>query len=341
MAIPVGFIPLAAAALTLEYLRRQVLPSAPSTEPIGEPYTPPFEGGQCPVNYAVDIIGTRRDTGLSEKLDTRGIMGAISSVEQTVASGVRTLTVTGSQGILSTQRQDSIYSNLGIANIRRTDGQPDNCGNLANPNPPPPIASDGLANSPAIETDDDDPLVQGAPIVVIPPLGSVLANIIAAVKAATDALAAVKGIADAINAIADTIRGIKDWLDDKNKDDRTKKTLFVHNYGSVRKDGFLRLYPSGEANGFEPVYIDLQLLSIPIGYGKYFGDLSPNFYKFKPLGYISFVSPSFGTLETVEIEFTRTSINVPENAFGFFYHLGLENVIRANVSLFYLRPQAD
>jgi hypothetical protein len=145
---------------------------------------------------------------------------------------------------------------------------------------------------------------------------------------------------DAIKLIGDTVDAIKDWLDDKDRDDDSKKELYLHDYGSIRKDGFLRLYPDGGIEGFKPIYIDLQLLSIPIGYGKYFGNLSPNFYRFKSLGHISFVSSSFGVLENHELAFSRVSLAVPELAYGFFYHLGLDDSIRANVSLFYLRSQS-
>lgn len=340
MAISPFMIPLAAAVIGLDFLRRQLLPDAPETNPVAAPYTPPFTGGQCNTLYAYDVTFLDVSSGNRSAPITRTIQGAITDVSPfNDRNGTAGIDVTGASG----KQTESFGSNsftrdYEVSNIRRVDGQPDNCGNLPNPNPSLPIASDGLASSSAPVIDNDSPLVQGAPIVAIPPLAAIVANIVTAVKAAVDALAAAKSLADAIKAIADTINGIKDWLDDKNKDDPTKKTLFVHNYGRIRKDGFLRLYPNGEVRGYQPVYLDLQLLSIPIGYGKYFGNLSPNFYRFKSLGHISFVSPTFGVLKTVEIEFSRTSVNIPENAFGFFYHLGLEDTIRANASLFYLKP---
>lgn len=333
-------IPLAAAALSLDYLRRQLLPQAPSTSPVSEPYTPPFEGGQCPTFYTVRVSFVEISTGNRiPPYDAFTVQAPVLGIEPfnnvNGSSGVRVITANGTN---TEQANASFYRDY-EATLRRSDGLEDDCGNLPNPNPPPSVAADGLANSSPPDIASDDDLVLGAPLVTIPPLGAALAAIAAAVAAAATALDALKKIMDAIQAIGDVLDKIKDWLDDSDKDKRKKKTLAFHNYGSIRKDGFLRLYPSAEPEGFEPAYIDLQLLSIPIGYGKYFGNLSPNFYRFKSLGHISFVSSSFGILSTHEIEFTRTSINVPDNAFGFYYHIGLEDIIRANVSLFYLKSQ--
>lgn len=327
-----------AASLT-DYLRRQLLPSAPTTSPVSDPYTPPFIGGQCSIPYTVKIMVTDKSTNVESVFDTRGVTGPIRGAEvfDDIPNNVLRLTITSSSAPLVKLANKNFYKNLRLGAIIPPSGVSDNCGNLQNPNGAPSIASDGLAGVAAPQLDNDDNLVSGAPIVALPSIAAILAAAIAAAKAAGAALDAIKSIADAIAAIGDLLDKIKDWLEDKDKDDDTKKDLYVHTYGSIRKDGFLRLYPQGTENGFKPVYIDLQLLSIPVGFGKYFGTLSPNFYRFQSLGHISFVSPSFGILSTHEIEFTRTSMTVPDNAYGFFYHLGLEDVIRANVSLFYLK----
>lgn len=324
-----------------DYLRRNLLPEVSETEPVGNPYTPPFEGGQCEVPYTLTFKSTNAAGG-NLTTWTTGVNGKINAItpfvdEPLTGCGVRIETTSGTS-ILN--GNCAFYRNFVLESIDRTDGLDDTCGNLPNPESPPPVSSDGLAQSPPPDIDDDENLVMGAPLVALPSIPALIALIGAAVRAATDALNAIKDIMDAIDVISDILDKIKKWMEDKDKNDDTKKSLFIHNYGSIRKDGFLRLYPSGEYSGFSPQYIDLQLLSIPIGYGKYFGNRSPNFYRFKSLGHISFVSASFGVLETHEIEFTRTSITVPKNAYGFYYHIGLEDVIRANVSMFYLKNVA-
>lgn len=322
------------------YLRRALLPPAPVTTPVSNSYTPPFTGGQCTgATYAIDFRFTPYGGGSPFTSSLGGIEGAISSIgAPTLISSLWTVVVTDRGGV-RTRTLGLSYSDFYPApvqiGVRRTGGGLDNCGNLPNPESPPPVPSDGLGGSAPPSLVGDEVLVVGAPIVAIPSLGGALAAVLAALRAAGDALAIAAALADAIELIGDVIDAVKDWLDDESEDEQKHKTVKYHNYGSVRKDGFLRLFPSAYPDGFEPQYIDLQLLSIPVGYGKYFGNLSPNFYRFKTLGHISFVSSSFGILSTHEIEFSRTSINVPPNALGFYYHIGLEDVIRANVSLFY------
>ena len=322
-----------------DYLRQGLQPPAPSTEGVGEPYTPPFEGGQCPVVYAFDITFLVVATGERSAPVGGSVQAPIGNIETFEdRNGAAGIEVTGASGtaVYSFGSKD-FYRDYQLSNLRRADGLPDNCGDLPNPNLPPSPAEDGLAQSPPPDLEDDRNLATGAPLVLLPSIAPLIAAAAAALGAAADLAGKAAALMDALAAIADALDRLAGKENDKEPEEDEKKSLFKHNYGSVRKDGFLRLYPNGEVEGFEPMYIDLQLLSIPIGYGKYFGKLSPNFYRFKSLGHISFVSASFGILETHEIEFTRTSLNVPRGAYGFYYHLGLEDVIRANVAMFYLK----
>lgn len=338
-------IPLAAGVIGLDYLRRLLLPPVGNTSPVGAPFTPPFPGGQCvgaqytfKIDYRVDINGV--DTSIFGFARDENAVGPFRGVEVVDAGSSYQWYLLDGNGrtFLYGFPKNPSRTNARaiISNVVRTNGL-DNCGNLPNPNAAPPIGSDGLASGGGVTASTGSPLVQGAPIVAIPSIKAIVTAIGSAVRAAVDVLSALKDVMDAINAIGGILDAIRDWIDGQEKDKPKNKNLFRFDYGSIKKDGFLRLYPEGEIQGFEPTYIDLQLLSIPIGYGKYFGELSPNFYRFRSLGHISFVSSSFGVLETREIEFSRTSLNVPSNAYGFFYHLGLEDAIRANVSLFYLQ----
>ena len=351
-------LPLAFAVLGLDFLRRLLLPSAPPTSPVSPPYTPPFSGGQCvgrPYQLEVGwtdsrgavyaVFGNDNSSGITTpypesliRSQGMGVSGKIDSITSFVRLGTSTAWRMTINGVFVNFIPSGSPSSPVIRRVFSV-GFTDNCGDIPNPNPAPPVASDGLADSAPLAVVDDEELVIGAPLVTIPSIGAIVAAIAAAVRVASDALAAIKELVNAIETIGEILDKIRDWIEDRDKDNDKKKSLYRHDYGSVRKDGFLRLYPNGEHNGFSPQYIDLQLLSIPISYGKYFGELSPNFYRFKSLGHISFVSPSFGVLSTHELEFSRISLNVPDNAFGFFYHLGLDDTIRANVSLFYLKNQ--
>lgn len=345
----------------LDYLFRQLLPPASPSVPVGSSYTPPFVGGQCPVIYRVilecfaTIDGVEGSYVGQADFNNPGFTGAITGagfeLVSTSANGTKTygwyiLTHGGTNKyqITSTGRLDyqsqPTSGRVNILLIQRKDGQPDNCGNVSNPTPTKPVSDSGIADSgsPNLE---NNPIVQaGIPVLAIPSFMSALLAALNAAKSASDALAAVRAIAEAIEAIADLLNALKDKADkDKKKDDPNNKEITRNDFGSIRFDGYLRLYPSTGTNEREAIYIDLQLLSIPIWYGKYFGKSSPNFYRFKSLGYISFTSPTFGIIETKEIEFSRMSLNVPSNASGFFYHLGLDGDIVGNISAFYQKPK--
>lgn len=343
----------------LDYLRRELLPSAPVSAPVGEPYTPPFGGGQCNVAYWVQVaagiengaIVYQWTTGTAafnrDQLSpspTTPVQGGVKGLTYTTQSnGWNCIAQGGSSSVsffVPNFGQTSSFPPR-IEQVRRQDGGVDNCGDLSNPNPPPPVGSDGIASSPVPNVEGEGlKVVQGIAIPPVPNFAAALAAALAAARAATDALSAIKAIADAIDALTNLLNKLKDALDNKDKDEDDKaKSVFRYNFGSLSKDGFRRLYPDENTSKLMCSYIDLQILSIPVGYGKYFGSLSPNFYRFKSLGYISFVTPTFGVMEVREIEFARVSMEVPENAFGFFYHLGLDGAIFANASGFYVKEE--
>lgn len=356
IAIPLrALLPYALGAL--EYLLRPLLAPAPITQPVAAPYTPPFAGGQCADLYNVTVrrYYTRTNSGeLDNGTLTLTVRGPITG------TGFRQIGQNGNgktyewfiscQGGANIQQVSTIGDFGGniiasgrapIENIVRQDGaSSDSCGNVANPNTANPTSSTGLADSGSPNLDNDDVVQAGVPVIAIPSFLSALLAALQAAKSAADALAGVRAIADAIEALADLLNGLKDNADkDKKEKDKNNKEISRHDFGSIRYDGYLRLYPSTNVSDKEATYIDLQLLSIPVWYGKYFGTRSPNFYRFKSLGYISFTSPTFGIIETKEIEFSRMSLNVPANASGFFYHLGLDGAIVGNVSAFYIKAK--
>jgi len=357
----IGFIVLPIAALAayalggLDYLRGLLSPPAAETEPVQDPFIPPFEGGQCLVQYTISLRirqfqnGSLINTNTIAHGNSPVYFGAIRSIQPASIAGgdslngykvadndnagnprIRTF---GSGFSTSTDPLDVQVDQI---EILRADSQPDNCGNLPNPNEAPLVSEDGIADSGDPDFDDDEVVITGSPIVLLPNFLPVLAAAIAAARAALDALTAIKAIANAIEAIADLLDKIKDRLDDdkKDKDDRNK-TISRHSFGSIKEDGYLRLYPSSNLSDKRAIYLDLQFQAIPVGYGKYFGKLSPNYYRFKSLGYIAFTSPTFGVMDVKELEFSRVSLEIPENASGFYYHLGLDGAIIANISAYY------
>lgn len=346
-------LPLAALAAYalggLDYLRRQLLPPAPVSDGVVAAYTPPFTGGQCSgIRYYINVSVTQprvNRTGETLNQIEFSAFGAITDVRVAFNSGGSpSVFFTGKDSVGSVFNGSNAIPNLlsneafvvNSISLVRADGQTTECGNIPNPNQPIPTPIDGLAESGEPNLDNDDVVKEGIAVIAIPSFLSALLAALQAAKSAADALSAIKSIANAIETLVDLLNGLKDNADkDKKEKDKDNKEISRHDFGSIRYDGYLRLYPSSATNKKESVYIDLQLLSIPINYGKYFGKKSPNFYRFRSLGYISFTSPTFGVIETIEIKFSRMSLNVPPNASGFFYHLGLDGSVIGNISAFY------
>jgi len=107
--------------------------------------------------------------------------------------------------------------------------------------------------------------------------------------------------------------------------------------GRINNDGFLRLYPATNPDKFICEQLDIIVLDIPIGYGRVFGRLSPNRFPFRVIGTISFVSITQGIIKTYDLEYVRNSLEVPVNAIGFFYNLGLDGVIKAEPTAIYTK----
>ena len=144
-------------------------------------------------------------------------------------------------------------------------------------------------------------------------------------------------IAKQIQELEKEVRKLKTKESKKEEDDAKK--VIRYDFGSANRDGFIKLYPDSNPDSYEATFVDVQIFNIPIGSGKYFGDKSPHFYKYRSLGQIHFVSPTFGILESREVDFARLSLNIPDNCFGFFYHFGLNGLINANLSAFYSKTE--
>ena len=342
----------------LSFLRRALLPESPATSGVRDIYVPPFTGGQAAgvqyfFGYSVYFLDGNGNIEGEEQVrcnwnngsdNFENPTGGYSSPILTGPIGTPVLTPNGFK-LFNQAGQEVYFTQLGSSwrfariKIGRIDGLPDNSGPPPDNSIPPPVAGDGIAESPNPNVEGDGlKIVQGSPIVAVPSFAAALAAALAAAKSAADALSAIKSIADAISSILDLLNKLKDFLDGKD-DPNSRKSIIRYDFGSISKDGFLRLYPNLNSNGIQASYLDIQILSIPIGFGKYFGNKSPNRYRYQSLGYISFVSPSFGIMEVREIEFNRVSFVVPNDAIAFFYHLGLDGEIKANATGFYIKEE--
>ena len=318
---------------------------APKPSGLGNSYTPPFLGGQCSDgNYTVTFRAKAKfpaspqdDSFYDSSITFTGTFGGLEwRTGNNNLCVWRTVSGTTSNTGLCVNSFNGARVGDGFENIvvTRNNGI-DNCGNLNNPIPPPSINDDGLfnPNNPFIgdENGTINPaaivLIPAIPLVLIPLISSAIAAALAAAKAATDALEAIKKIAEALEGLADLWKLLKEFLDDWKKNRPKNRDIVRQTYGQILGDGALDFFPNNNTK-FKAIQLDVIITAIPIGFGKFFGSLSPNRYRYKELGYIAFYSVNQGILETHSIQFKRTSYQIPELAVGFIYHLGLDDQIR-------------
>lgn len=219
--------------------------------------------------------------------------------------------------------------------LGRSDGQSDTCGNTPNPIPSPAIPDDGLFNpsNPRIADDNGtlNPaaivLAPAAPLVLINGLGTAIGAALAAARAAASALDAIQKVAEALEGLGKLWDKLQEFLDEWEKNRPKKRDIVRQTYGRILGDGALDFFPNNNTK-FQAIQLDVVITNIPIGFGRYFGNLSPSRYRFRELGYIAFYSVNQGILEVHSIQFKRTSYQIPELAVGFIYHLGLDEQIK-------------
>lgn len=318
---------------------------APKPEPIGLPYNPPFLNGQVDTEWIsiFDFDNTQQTiyddfisfnaNGTPATYNGLLVRGIVNSVTPE-SGGVRI--ITSRENVFKPAGNSSFVPIILSAKFYRLDGNPNQGGQQPNPNPIPPIGDDGLfkPNNPTISNEND--VINPAAIVLAPALPLVLVTAIAAgyaaamaaAKAASDALEAVKKIAEGLEALKSLWDKLKEFLDEWERSRPKKRDITRQTYGRIEGDGALDFF-APNSKKVEAIQLDIVVTNIPIGFGKYFGSLSPSRYRYKELGYIAFYSVNQGILETHSLQFKRTTLEIPKLAVGFIYHFGLDNQIKA------------
>jgi hypothetical protein len=232
-----------------------------------------------------------------------------------------------------------------VTRVVRADGAPDTGGNLPNPNPPPSIGVDGIAESAAPNLlAGANPIITGTPLTddgsgeLATGANADFSN--AGVLAPTSTAGAIAAIAAGLSKLASYLSLLNDLLKLLKKlTSKTNKSSFYYNYGNLSGDGFIKILSEPPDSSVTPLYLDLQFTEVNPSLGKVLGDKSPNYYAFNSLGNIRFVSSTFGVLSITQVRHIRTSIEIPSLAYGFFYHFGLNGINKANASGFYLKEE--
>ena len=319
----------------LNFLRS--IPSffAPKPSSVGLPYSPPFNGGQCSgKNYTIQYSVYFPDGTFwqNAQIILDGAIGGLRSFPSGDFTGINIVYRNGTKFYnVVTNPAFSVTINSVIT----YDGSNDDCGNLPNPTPNPSINDDGLfsPNNPVIG--DENGTLNPAAIVLSPAAPLILiggglaaaAAAAAAAQAASDALAAIKKVAESLDALKKLWEKLQEFLEEWEKDRPKNRDIVRQTYGSIEGDGAIDFYPLRNKN-FVAIQVDIVVTEVPLGFGKYFGSMSPSRYRYKELGYISFYSINKGIIETQSIQFKRSSLAIPKTAVGFIYHFGLDNKIK-------------
>lgn len=321
---------------------------APISTNFVPPYTPPFTGGQCisrPYKILIQwseanrgtfyaVFGGQNSRGALEppadstiRAQGNNVNGAITGINSIVNNnGVWLVTINGVSVAYLPQTPPSGFK---ISKVLTANSGIDNCGNLPSNIPPSSSNSSGLSTAPAPTLDiQDDGVNQIKEGLAPTSLVAALSGAIAAIKSASDTL-------DAIRNLADFAAELLSKLDDREDEEQNRFSLISKQFGVIEKDGYLRLYPDIDGSKFELILLEIEIISIPIFYGKVVSLLSPFRYPFKKLGYVCTVSPNFGIISFKDLEFKRVSIIPEKLATGIFFNLGLSGQIKARVTGFY------
>lgn len=313
------------AGLIVDFLN----PAPPSVDFPPEPFVPPFTGGQCPVTYIVNLRTRRTSDNFQQDWGTFVGIGPIQFLGLTDNPSGQSIKVVFANGSAPESSIGEFVEGLyvSISTFVRNDGQDDDCGDIPNPNPQEPTNENGLTDAPFPDIENgEDILVEGVAPLVVP---SALAAALAALRLAIDAAAIGNAIANALEEL-DRLNRARNNERKPTPDDEPpadgKPTIVRYTFGFLEGDGYINLYPDINTK-YEGIYLDIIIENIPVGFGKEFGRRSPNRYKFRKLGWVAFVSPSFSLFNFQELEFRRNCLPIPEGAIGFYYNLGLDKVI--------------
>ena len=309
---------------------------APKPTPFAAPWVPPFTGGQCVdgqyrVYVNIQPVGQfPSQTFVTEVGKVLGLVRGLADPNDGLMVGF--LKSDGTTVYKRIIRDPATPAQ--IDRVERLNGL-DNCGNLSNPTPAPSINDDGLftPNNPVIGDENGtlNPaaiiLSPAAPIIAIGGGLALAAAAAAAAKAATDALEAIKKVAEALDSLKKLWEKLQEFLEEWDKDRPKNRDIVRQTYGNIDGDGAIDFYPLNNKN-FVAIQVDIIVTEVPLGFGKYFGSMSPSRYRYKELGYISFYSINKGIIETHSIQFKRSSLIIPKTAVGFIYHFGLDNKIK-------------
>lgn len=339
------------------------LADKPDTDPIQEPFTPPFTGGQCVgALYRLSIKwtdsrgqiyavfgGENGAGGFSEPAESTVrssgaiVVGAISGISNAVdiGGGVWRVTI---NGVTVQYFPTQPPSNFQISQIYRVDGGTDNCGDLPNPNPEFPPAYGALVSENPDDGEGGELVYAGLPVLSV-------AGVLAALRAIAEGIAVIGDVLNGIRQIGEAIKQISDLLkeifDGKKDDDKAKPKYRRYAVGEWYRlstiDGFIPATPI-TLGGVEAIPYKVQIVveEFPSTSSRVLGVSSPSIsIDTLPLFYLLLQEDDFGVTAVKPIRTLNSSTSIPPFHRGIFWNFRLNPSINAKYRFFYQTEQIE
>lgn len=322
------------------------LNDAPVTEPIQEPYEPPFTGGQClAAEYSVQLRNTfgyvdgRSDTFQNLTVGTFGKIRGTRVSEDRLSGFLLAAGQTGTPTDIEVASAGGAFfvRAVDIVSLTRVGGI-DNCGDLPNPNPALPPSANGYGSGNPDDGMGGDIVYAGLPVLSA-------AALIAALKLLADAISAVADALDGIRKIGEALKGIidllKELLDGKKEDDKEKPKNRKYSVGQwssmTQTDGLIETKPiTLDGKIALPYKVQVVIKEFPNTSSRILGVLSPSIsIDSLPLFYLLLQEDDFGITAVKTIRTLSSSTSIPPFHRGVFWNFRLNPQMEGKYRLFY------
>jgi len=333
------------------------LDDASTTAPIAPPFAPPFSGGQCPVAYNIsfDYFVERDPIGLSLTLNGNviggfsgdGTFGALGSpiVTRPTESTWDIRIPCRSFGGVSYERSIASGGTSNVVDVRitrfevsRTDGLPDNCGDLPNPNPPFPLSANAFSSGNGDDGTDGEIVYAGLPVLSAAALVAALKLLAEAIAAAADALEGVRKIGEALKGIIDLIDELLNGKKEKDKENPKNRRYSVGAWRAMTTiDGLIPTTAiTLDGKIALPYKVQVVIKEFPNTSSRILGVLSPSLsIDSLPLFYLLLQEDDFGISAVKTIRTLNSSTSIPPFHRGVFWNFRLNPQMEGKYRLFY------
>lgn len=327
--------------------------SLPNPEPSQPPFAPPFEGGQCLIQYTIALRVRQFEDGGLINTQTIGhgnsqvYFGAIRSIQPAIrANGdefngykVADNENNGAPRVRTFGTGFSTYDppldvQIDQIEILPANNDPDNCGDVPNPNTPLPPSGGGGSLAPI--DDGALPVAYGAPPLLT------AGGLLAALRAIADAIEAAADILEGINRIGEAINKLRELFQEKEKENPRKRSVSAGGWRDMPVDGgFGTAKYTAVGIEYSPYQLQIEIKEFPSTVSRRLGVNSPAFAHLEPIGWIFLRSANGGYSEPVPLRYLRNSISLTEDTTGVSFSFRENPQTVAQCRVWYSSPPSD